>query len=71
MELIDTIGEIEIYQTTKGRGVVFITNQKRGNNAAIFETLGEALSIALAAAWGGSIRLTHRIKSPQLAKTAS
>ncbi len=66
MKLVSEWAEFTVYETASGKGVIYVKKQKRGNNAAIFNNAGEAESIALALAWGGNVRLTHRISEPKL-----
>lgn len=65
MKLINDYTEFSVYETASGKGVVFIKNQKRGNNSAIFETSAKADGVALALMFGGGITLTHRIRKPE------
>lgn len=64
MKLINDYSEFSVYETASGKGVIFIKNSKRGNNAALFATSTQADATALALAFGGSVSLTHRIKQP-------
>ena len=56
--------EYTVYETSTGKGVLFVKNIKRGSNVALFETSTQAEATALALAFGGSVKLTHRIKKP-------
>lgn len=67
MKLINDYTEFSVYETASGRGVIFIKNTKRGNNAAIFDSAVQADATGLALAFGGSISLTHRIRVPEVA----
>jgi len=64
MKLIEDFTQFTVYETASGKGVLFIKNQKRGNNSAIFNTPANATETALALMWGGQVNLTHRIKQP-------
>lgn len=66
MKLIEEYSEFNVYQHSSGKAVLIIKKSRRGNNGAIFATVGEAQSKALALMWGGSINLTHRFKMPQV-----
>lgn len=66
MKIVTDYTEFTVYETTSGKGVLFIKKQKRGNNAAIFGSAVQAEATALALAFGGSVSLTHRIKTPVL-----
>jgi len=64
MKLITDYSEFTVYETSTGKGVLFIKKPTRGNNVALFETSTQAEATALALAFGGSVSLTHRIKKP-------
>ena len=64
MKTVADYSEFTVYETSTGKGVVYIKKSKRGNNAAIFDAPEYAEAMALALAFGGSITLTHRIKQP-------
>lgn len=66
MKLINDYTEFSVYETTSGRGVLFIKNSKRGNNSALFDTATRADATALALMFGGSVTLTHRIRQPEV-----
>lgn len=52
-----------VFEHSSGKGVIALTGYKGSkNNAAIFDTVGEALNTALALAWGGNVNLTHKFK---------
>lgn len=56
-------GKFAVFQHTSGKGVIALTGYKGAkNNAAIFDSVPEALNTALAVAWGKSLNLTHRLK---------
>jgi len=64
MRIVTDYMEYTVYETSTGKGVLFIKKPTRGNNVALFETSTQAEETALALAFGGSVRLTHRIKKP-------
>jgi hypothetical protein len=64
VKLITDYSDYDIYETSTGKGVLYIKKVKRGPNAAIFESADYAASIGLALMFGGSVKLTHRIKQP-------
>jgi hypothetical protein len=52
-----------VFEHSTGKGVIALTGYKGSkNNAAIYDNVAAALNTALAAAWGNSLMLTHRIK---------
>ncbi len=66
MKLITKFSEYDIYETSTGKGVLYMKKPMRGPNAAIFESADYAASIGLALMFGGSISLTHRIRKPEV-----
>ena len=67
MKLVDTICEFNIYEHKSGKGVIILKDYKgRANNGAIFDNPARAIETCLAAAFGGSVTLTHKFKTPVL-----
>ena len=67
MQLIETIGEFNIYEHKSGKGVIILKDYKgRKANGAIFDNPARAIETCLATAFGGSITLTHKFKNPVL-----
>lgn len=64
MQLIEEYPSMAVYEHSSGAGVIIAKVKGRGNNGAIFTTVGDALSKALAVSWGASLTLTHRFKIP-------
>lgn len=51
-----------VFELPSGKGVIALTGYKGSkNNAAIFDSVPDALNTALAVAWGKSLNLTHRL----------
>ena len=67
MQLVETIGEFNIYEHQSGKGVIILKDYNgRKANGAIFDNPAKAQAIALATAFGGSVTLTHKFKNPVL-----
>lgn len=56
-----------VYAHDTGRGVIMV-EKRQGPNAAIFESVAQAQEKALALMWGGSVKLTHRLRKPATEK---
>lgn len=66
-ELVEDFGSFSVYKhTLTGKGVLVQNNYKgRKANAAVFDTVTDAINTALAVAFGGSIELTTRVTIPK------
>jgi hypothetical protein len=59
MNLVEQFTDFAVYEHRTGKGVIIAKVKGRGNNGAIFDTVGEALNTALAVMWGKRLNLTH------------
>lgn len=52
-----------VFEHSTGKGVIAQTAYNGAkNNAAVYDSVGEAINTSLAVAWGKPLQLTHRIK---------
>lgn len=57
------VSKFAVFELPSGKGVIALTGYRGSkNNAAIFDSVPDALNTALAVAWGKSLNLTHRLK---------